>query len=361
MSEILNYSPRSEIKWPTLVKQIVNSGIDFVYIMRKDGIPATRNIVECVSYDQGIHEGKVQGVFNEEYDIFFAKLVDSLRWGFTSKGNVEIHLYDSRELDKTIRIVTEGDIISLDPMMSQGVLEYGISTGFYLGGKKVIGHVPRPSSEPFEKQARQIKNTLGDNSAQVVDDDIFFGNSLVTALSILLDNGIAINKVIPGIQVGKSDKLASMGIEVSPIVKYELEEQGNIFDKVNLGDPRNYLVGVSGLVIKLPDGEYGRAPYLLPFVSTSAMTRIPIDMEMEFSLRVFQANFEFFDRIEQQLGKPLFLRHMNPDFIKYMHTMHNIDQNTSMKHLVAWAMNNMDNIWDSTQEQGKQQESAGII
>lgn len=357
MKENIQQSYTSEIKWPEPGRVEVGTEVDFVYIIRKDGNFTMGPIAENFSSDYGVDVEVVQQVLLDEYDVFTAKLVDSFKWGYSAKGNVEVHVYDPDALDKAVRVKSAEDpLISLDPLLQQGVHVFNVSRGYYVSGKKDFSQIARPGSDSLHQQAENISAQLNGVTASVAEDDIFSGGSVIASVSALQESGVVINKVIPGIQVGKPEQLEAMKIIVDPVVVYDTTDGKDIFDKVDLGDPRDYLTGGSGLVVKMPNGKFGRSPYILPFVSTTARASIPEELEKEFALKVLQANHDFFSHIEEKLGNPILLNQMNRDFMVMMHTMFGFDKNTPMSQTVSWAMDNIDTIWSFTQKQGELQE-----
>lgn len=358
MKEQLGYQPKSEVIWPQPGKVEVGSSVDFVYIMRKDGNFAMSPIAGRMADEYIVDEEKTKQVLLEEYDTFFNKLSVILQWGYSSKGNFQLHLYDPNELDKEVRAKAgDSPIVSLDPLMNQGVLEHRVSRGYYLGGKKDFGQVARPGTPPLSEQARQINNSLNGSQAIVAEDDIFSGGSAIASLTELKGTGIQVQKLVPGIQVGKPSKLSKMGISVDPVVTYETSDGTDVFDKVDLGDPRDYLLGASGLVLELPNGHFGRAPYILPFVSTSARAGISQEMEKEFAMKVLQASFDFFRNVKDVVEKPLILKNMDPSFVVLMNEMFGFDSNTPMEQIAKWSMDNVDTVWEIMKTQGELQEN----
>ena len=287
MKEQPGYQPKSEIKWPQAGIVEVGPSVDFVYIMRKDGNFTMSPIAHRMASEYFIDEEQTNQTLLEEYDAYFSKLAGILQWGYAFKGNFELHVYDPTELDKGVR-EKAGDlpIVSLDPLMSQGVFEHKVSRGYYLGGRKDFGQVARPGTATLSQQAQEIAHSLNGSPTSVAEDDIFSGGSVIASLNGLKEQGVVVEKLIPGIQVGKPSKLTEMGIQVDPVVSYETTDNSDVFDKVDLGDPRDYLLGASGLVVKMPNGHFGRTPYILPFVSTSARAGIPQEIEKEFAGKV---------------------------------------------------------------------------
>lgn len=352
-----SYIPSAEIKWPQGNTVEVGSSVDFAYIMRKDGNFTMSPIAQKAAIENMRDEHVVKQTLLEGYDVFFAELTDILTWSYTSKGNIELHLYDPDQLEKRVRRKTDGaPIISLDPLMNQGVIEHKVSRGYYLGGEKDFGQVSRPGSDPLSTQAKNIASALNGASASVAEDDIFSGGSVIASLTQLIEQGIQIEKIIPGIQVGDPEKVHQMGIKIDPVVQYKTADGANIFDKVDLGDPRDYLLGASGLVVKLPNGEYGRAPYILPFVSTAARAGIPKEIEKQFAEKVLELSLKFFTGAQEKLGFPLLLKYMDKDFTNLMHTMYGFDINTPMDQITNWSIKNLERIWELTNAQGELQE-----
>lgn len=362
MKEQINTLPNAEIKWPQGGKIEVGPDVDFVYIIRKDGKFAMPPIAQRMATDYQLNEEVLTQMLLEEYDTFFAKLADIFKWAYSSKGNFELHLFDPDKLENQVRLKSSGQpIVSLDPLMNQGVYEFGVSRAYFMGGVKDFGQVARPGSDTLSDQSCDIATSVNGHQVTVSEDDIFSGGSVIASLNALLESGVVINKVVPGIQIGKPKKISDMRLPVDPVVEYQTTDGVDIFSKLDLGDPRDYLMGASGLVIKLPNGEFGRAPYILPFVSTTTRAGIPIEIEKEFALKTLQANFEFFNTIQDKTGKPVLLKHMDHNFLVYMHQMYGVDSIADMGQVTAWLMENIDDFWEAAQKQGEFQEKLALL
>lgn len=362
MKEQSPYQSKSEIKWPQTEKVEVGTSVDFIYIMRKDGDFTMSPIAQSIANEYSTNEEEIKQILLGEYDTFFSKLADILQWSYSPKGNFQLHLYDSKKLEAGIRTKAEEiPIISLDPLMNQRVLEHKVSRGYFLSGRKDFGQVSRPGTSPLSNQALEIAYLLNGSPAIVAEDDIFSGGSVIASLAELKNSGVQVQKLITGIQVGKPSKLSELDISVDPIVIYQTTDGTDIFDRVDLGDPRDYLLGASGLVIKLSNGNYGRAPYILPFVSTSARAGIPQEKEREFAVKVLKANFDFYKNFESIIGKPILLKNMDPNFVLLMNEMFGFDSNCPMDQVVAWSIDNMDKLWEITKAQGEIQEQLNYL
>lgn len=312
--------------------------VNFIYIMRKDTKFVAGNLAQTITIDCGVSPEIATPIICQAYDTFTVALGQALITAFSNKGNVELHFFEAELIEKAEIQKADGmPIVSLDPLLFDGVIPFCVSRGFYPGGVEDIGQIARPGSATLINQAIDIAQLVGERPVCVIEDDIFSGGSVISALEHLQRAGITIAKLIPGIQIGKPTKLDSMGITVDPVVTYMTTDNTDIFGKVDLGDPRDYLLGASGLVVKLSDGSYGRVPYLLPFVSTSVRASIPKDMEASFAQAVWKFNAFFFKEIQQALGLPILLKHMDEHFVAYMQVEHGVDGDTPMLDLVAWA------------------------
>ncbi len=347
----------SSIMYPHTEVVSVPSDVDFVYIMRKDGAYAMAPIAQRLAAAYGKDVQDVQLVLESAYDTFFASLADQLTWAFSQKGTAQLHVYDAKELDAQVRTKTNGlPIVSLDPVMTRDVYSIGISRQYYSGGTKDLGQTNRPGFASLSLQTEQLKHMIGYRPVVVVEDDIFSGGSVIGSLEALLGAGISIAKIVPGIQIGRPKKLEAMGIAVDPVISYQTADGTDIFNKIDLGDPRDFLLGASGLVIKLPDGSHGRAPYLLPFVSTAARASIPKALDQLFAQKVLLANLAFFEEVEAALGVPVTLEHMEPSTATFLHTVFGIDHHAGMATVTTWCLENLDELWKISETVGVYQQ-----
>lgn len=346
------------VKNPELGKVAIGPETDFVYVMRKDGEFSMSPIANRLGEEHGIPPGEIMPILISAYEHFFLELTEAMGQAFAGKGEVEFHVYDPDQLEEAIKQSAGSlPLISLDPLVHEGVFEHQVSRGYYLGGKKDFGQVNRPGSESLDWQSQKIAQALAANIALVCEDDVFSGGSLIASLMGLLEQNINIGGVISGIQVGKPAKLIELGIDVNPIVEYLTSDGADIFSKLDLGDPRDYIVGASGLVVKLPGGGFGRAPYLLPFVSPSARASIPSEKEFAFSQKMLQNNLKFFLEVTKKIGQPVLLKHMDPHFCALMTKLFDFPTDVPMTAVVEWSLKNMDSIWKYVQQEGLFQQS----
>lgn len=155
--------------------------------------------------------------------------------------------------------VDEGAVISLDPMLP-AASNLALSRLFAPGGYESFGHVARPGWAPLAEQAAAV----APGEYVLRDDDRVSGATLAAARSLLP----------PGVRV-KETRLA-----VS-------QDEGE-----DVADSRDFLLGADdgGLVIALPDGGIGRAPYALPYVDPAVRCCVPPGRGREFSAAVWRLN-----------------------------------------------------------------------
>lgn len=103
-----------------------------------------------------------------------------------------------------------------------------------------------------------------------------------------------------------------------------------IFDIVDL---RDFIIGVQngGLVVKLPNGEAARAPYMLPYVCLKTRATISASKEMEISIKLWEMNKEFY----QEIGGNITLARTDNGFKKLMNYI-GFDDNTLLVDICDW-------------------------
>src|SRR5712691_7684680 len=137
MKEQDHFIYKPDLKGSETLTVEIGPGVDFVYIVRMDGDFAVTPLAQKMSAAYFLDEGEVKQALLEEYELFLGKLAHSFHWGFSQKGNFELHLYHPDELDKAVRQRAENaPMVSLDPLISHGVYNLKVSRAYYLGGKR---------------------------------------------------------------------------------------------------------------------------------------------------------------------------------------------------------------------------------
>lgn len=284
--------------------------VKFIYVLRKDTDAVCNIMAGNISSEYQIPIHQIREIIVPAYNRFMDGLAHLLGANFSSKGKTEIHILDPDFIDsQRSAYIGQRSAISLDPLMEgQEIESMGMSRGYLLGGTAEIGMVARPGFPSLHEQVLAIKKKILPNEGvDIFEDDIYTGGSLVRIIDMLSEEGIVVNRVIPGIQIGAPELLSTRKIEVCPAIQYHTHDgQG-----IDLGDPRDFLLGADGLVVVLNGKQSGRLPYILPFVSPAARLSIPECNEHDFSQSVLKLNRDFFTELEEGLALPLRLNHMN--------------------------------------------------
>lgn len=177
----------------------------------------------------------------------------------------------------------------------------------------------RPGAKSVSQQLIDLKRNMaerGVDSVCLVDDHAFTCRSLERAVVALSNAGITVARVATLSQVGTSSALAARNIPVltsSRFVHDDPADNRDVLDSLDLVEARYFLLGATGGVVKLPNGECGRVPYLLPFADASQKASIPRDVVEEFSRKVLKLNIALFQEIERQFTTTLTVRDGHPD------------------------------------------------
>jgi hypothetical protein len=242
-----------------------------------------------------------------------------------------VDLLDAREIHlrrlELIASLGAGTVVSMDPLMESGALALAFSRCYRPGGEVFIEMIPRPGYPSLEAQVAAIAAAAAGGPIIVVEDDFFTGDTLTTTLGTLL--GDLLENVV-GVVAGTKVGLLEPSIPVLPAVRYRCEDGRDPLTKLDLGDPRDYLIGASGLVCLLASGRLGRLPYVLPFVSPAARASIPAHAEGEFSRAALQLSREFYDELEKVIGRVVRLDATDPAFVSACNELLGLQADTPM-------------------------------
>lgn len=248
----------------------------------------------------------------------------------------DLHIVDGIAVGQAVRArIHTAKAISLDPLV-EGVAALGISRGFELGGRRPCGLVARPGFPPVASQAIHLRQTLMDDECTLVEDDIHTGGTIAGVLGILAGAGVRVAKVVTGIVAGPA-VLGSLGVPVEPVLRYV-----GVPDRIDVADPRNFLLGVSGLVVRLPTGCWGRAPYWLPFVTTSARVVVDPAQDDKFARVMVRANARFYERVERSTHCRIRVGHLHPAVRMLLATTVSASAETRVGHLLDGLADRLD-------------------
>lgn len=175
---------------------------------------------------------------------------------------------------------------------------------------KYIKLIGRLGHETIEEQVKKIK----DGSYVLVDDDSVTGRTL-NSIKEKLPTDVVINETY--------------------LLANSINEK--VFDVVDL---RDFIIGTtnSGLVVKLPNGLYTRAPYVMSYINLTTRASIPPSRERDFSIAVWQMNKEFY----QKYDKNFKLKNADSNFITLMNYI-GFNSEDTIVDICEWHINKLSN------------------
>ena len=246
------------------------------YVIRNEGITPLLN------YKQNVKEEILQ----KEHEEFLKQLIELIRAVFHNQLDVKT-INMEEQLKKAYSILEAKQTISLDTYY-RGTYNIETSRLFDISDiqKKYISLIGRIGHDTVKNQIQKIE----DGNYILVDDDSATGKTIREVMSNLPER----------INIEQIFLLASMGNE-------------KIFDIVDL---RDFIIGAKngGLVVRLPNKEIARSPYMLPYVSLKTRATISASKEMETSIRLWKMNKEFY----QKIGGDITLGQTDSGFKKLM-------------------------------------------
>lgn len=280
-------------KWPEYSKE------EGCYVIRNEGL------IPLDKYKNNIDEQtleKAQKSFLKELIMLFKETFDN---------KLDIKTIDmKKQLEEAKIRLKEQKTISLDTYY-RGTYDIQTSRLFDISDiqKNYISLIGRIGFETIEKQIEKIK--MGNYI--LVDDDSATGKTIREVMSILPEK----------INIEKIELLADA-----------LKEK--IFDIVDL---RDFIIGVQngGLVVRLPNHEAARAPYILPYVCLKTRASISPSKEMEMSIKLWEMNKKFY----QEIGNKITLNQTDDGFKKLMNYI-GFDDNTSIVEICNWHINKLE-------------------
>lgn len=241
---------------------------------------------------------------------FLEQLKNLFKESFNNKLNIKtIDMQEQLEIAKNV--LNNKNTISLDTYYKG---KYNIETSrlFDISDmqKKYIKLIGRIGYDSIENQI----NKINEGSYILVDDDSATGKTIREVMS-LLPNKINIEQIY---------LLANIFNE-------------KIFDIV---DVRDFIVGAScgGLVVRLPNKEVARAPYMLPYVSLKSRATIPATKEVELSIKLWNLNKEFYEKI----GNNIKLSETDYGFKKLMNYI-GFNDNMLLTDICKWHIKKLSN------------------
>ena len=229
------------------------------YVIRNEGMIPFSNYKDCVESD----------ILEKAQKEFLEQLIYVLKKAFDDKLDIKI-INMEMQLEKAENFLKDKKTISLDTYY-KGTYNIETSRLFDISDlqNKYISLIGRIGFDTIEKQIKKIE----DGNYILVDDDSATGKTIREITGNLPER----------INIEQIYLLASM-------------ENEKIFDIVDL---RDFIIGVQngGLIVRLPNKEVARAPYILPYVSLKTRATISASEEMDISIKLWEMNRTFYNKI----------------------------------------------------------------
>ncbi len=172
------------------------------------------------------------------------------------------------------------------------------------------------SNQLIERETKQTSfQELEKGEYVFVDDDIATG-ATADMIAEKLPDGVSITKRI------------SLAEEA-----FKQSYPNDVFHFWDIIDARDFLLGSKngGLVTQLFNGNVGRSPYMLPYVSVVNRCKIPPDQETSFTQEIRLLNEKFF----RDIWVDLKLADVEPEFQNVMHSV-GFRPQTRMSDIASW-------------------------
>ncbi len=268
------------------------------YVIRDEGL---------VPFAKYLKQTDKEMIKNEQAH-FLKELISLLENNFENQLDVRV-INMQEQLDKADKAIGDKKTISLDTYY-KGTYNIETSRLFDISDlqNKYIELIRRMGFESLDEQI----------------------NKIPAGTYVLIDDDSATGKTIRDI----TDKLpTNIKIETIYLLASSIKEK--IFDIVDL---RDFIIGVlnGGLIVKLPNGEEARAPYMLPYVSLKTRASILPSNEMEMSISLWNLNKEFYKKI----NKDLTLDYADDGFKKLMNYI-GFDKESKLVDICDWHINKL--------------------
>ena len=267
------------------------------YVIRDEGLIPLNNYKKIVD----------ENVLENARINFLEKLKKLFSDCFENKLTIKT-IDMQKQLEIAQNVLQNKNTISLDTYY-KGVYNIETSRLFDISDvqKKYIKLIGRIGFDEIEEQINRIDK----GNYILVDDDSATGKTIREVMSLLPEE----------INIEQIYLLANIFNE-------------KIFDIV---DFRDFIIGAEsgGLVVRLPNEEVARAPYMLPYVSLKSRATISSEKEMQMSIKLWKLNKEFYQKIGD-----IKLSQTDCGFKKLMNYI-GFDDNTLLIDICDWHIKNL--------------------
>ena len=229
------------------------------YIIRNEGMIPLSNYKDYVEKEN----------LEKAHKEFLKELIYVFKKAFENKLDVKT-IDMEKQLENAEENLKDKKTISLDTYY-KGTYNIETSRLFDISDlqNQYISLIGRIGHDNIENQIKVIE----DGNYILVDDDSATGKTIREVMSNLPER-----------------------INIEQIYLLTSMLNKNIFDIVDL---RDFIIGVQngGLIVRLPNKEIARAPYILPYVSLKTRATISASEEMNISIKLWEMNRDFYNKI----------------------------------------------------------------
>ncbi len=238
--------------------------------------------------------------------------------------DMDIKLYDLEEQVTYVDSIEKNEnVVNLD-ICTNGNSGLNVSRLFYLanGQLRSRGLVARPG---FSDPSSQIAS-LEPGEYTLLDDDLGSGSTMNMLLGMLPEQ-VRVIKIRTLLEYSKRMERERRG---------DMSYDQEVFDVVDL---RDFLIGskASGLVVRLPNEDIARAPYVVPYVSLISRASIPSSSEMKLSVNIWKINLEFFESLEDD---PIRISDLD-EYVQKLFLYLGFKKDMSVVDLCRWHLDNL--------------------
>lgn len=347
---------------------------DYLVILREDYSGSLKHLWQSLGQLASAGE-QVEAAVCEEGAFFMKRLMHSMSAGYEHHpdpqmgGQVRFEILSGDDIKTNIRNSTQNSwVISVDHLLGLDCPQFEISHLWTLDGRTRCtanpgqskydagalsnGAVPRPGSLPLSDQLARMKRQYlaeGRGRELVLQDDIVFsGVTMKSVVDLFHQVGMAPQRIVLSIGIGSPEDLLALGVKVDPVVQYLAPKGEDIFKFVNMYGFADYLVGGAGLVVLLPSGKVGRAPYIQPFLAPEFQAQVDPRQTREFSIGILEANRAFYKELQSEFNVELLVEHLDPAFAALLLDVHGQTPNTPIDKILDWSVRDIDKIWRVT-------------
>lgn len=253
----LDDSDKTEIKEVTGAEELV-------FIVRNDSSGIAKFFQRVILDFHGID--KSEDVIRKYYDMFTVEVMGILYDYFEkNNGSVRKDEFHIDEIHARLRKRLAGkSVINLDKYFEFHAPLFQHSRLFAQDAQTPLGYSHISGLSSVEEQIDGIRKHQS-SSVALVDDDFTTGGTFSEVTRLMAMHQISVHEICPGIKRG-AGKAWDPSITISPVYEYRINDERDILEATYLKNPRDFLFGVAGSVVKLPTGIICRGiPYIAPF------------------------------------------------------------------------------------------------